>query len=176
MPTCFTNLGSCLDTIVPRKFPSNKRISNMVYLFWRKNEIEDPELDKDSYPWIIWYLWKARNDKLFRGISRDPLELIRDAEGECHAWFATNSKTTYENTTLHQTMSGQALSLKNTCLVDGSWIAKARYSGYGWVWMDGSGKDQILGLRNRENCLSSLHSELKALSWAMEIMLQHTNC
>lgn len=41
------------------------------------------ELDRDPYPWVIWYLRKARNDKLFRVIYMDPLELIKYAEGEC---------------------------------------------------------------------------------------------
>ena len=30
------------------------------------------------------------NDKLFRGIDRDPLELVRHAESECQAWFDAN--------------------------------------------------------------------------------------
>ena len=46
----------------------------------------NPEDDRDPYPWIIWYIWKARNDKLFRGIDRDPLELVRYEESECQAW------------------------------------------------------------------------------------------
>ena len=39
-----------------------------------------PEDDRDLYLWIIWYIWKDRNDKLFRGIDRDPLELVRYAK------------------------------------------------------------------------------------------------
>ena len=46
--------------------------ANMDYSFWRKNNIMKPEDDIDPYSWIIWYIWKARNDKLFRGIDRDP--------------------------------------------------------------------------------------------------------
>ncbi|KAF3540527.1 hypothetical protein F2Q69_00025019 [Brassica cretica] len=59
--------------------------ANMHYLFWRKNSIMVPEDDRDPYPWIIWYIWKAINDKLFRAIDRDPLELVRYAESECQA-------------------------------------------------------------------------------------------
>ncbi|XP_048605048.1 uncharacterized protein LOC125582404 [Brassica napus] len=62
----------------------------MDYLFLRKNGIIEPAQDMDPYPWIIWYIWKARNDKLFRGIDRDPLELVRYAESEYQAWFDAN--------------------------------------------------------------------------------------
>ena len=68
-------------------FPVPSNYANMDYLFWRKNGILEPGDDRDPYPWIIWYIWKARNDKLFRGIDRDPLELVRYEEGECQAWY-----------------------------------------------------------------------------------------
>ncbi|XP_048620199.1 uncharacterized protein LOC125590614 [Brassica napus] len=71
-------------------FPVASVYTNMDYLFWRKNEILAPDQDRDPYPWLIWYIWKARNDKLFRGIDRDPLELVRYAESECQAWFIAN--------------------------------------------------------------------------------------
>ena len=47
----------------------------------------EPEDERDPYLWIIWYIWKARNDKLFRGIDTDPLKLVRYAESECQAWY-----------------------------------------------------------------------------------------
>ena len=50
-----------------------------------KNNIIEPNLHMDLSPWIIWNIWKARNDKLFKGINRDPLELVRYAESECQA-------------------------------------------------------------------------------------------
>lgn len=37
----------------PLVFPSANHYLNMDYLFWRKNDIEDPELDRDPYLWII---------------------------------------------------------------------------------------------------------------------------
>ena len=63
-------------------FPISSIYVNMDYLFWRQNSIIEPEEDRDPYPWIIWYIWKARNDKLFRGIDRDSLDLVRYAESE----------------------------------------------------------------------------------------------
>lgn len=40
----------------------------------------------------LYGLCKARNDNMFRGINRDPLETVRHAEAECYAWFKVNSK------------------------------------------------------------------------------------
>lgn len=79
------NLRTC-----PEVFPVSSIYTNMDYLFWRKNSIIEAEQDRDPFPWIIWYIWKARNDKLFRGIDRDPMELVRYAESEYRVWFDAN--------------------------------------------------------------------------------------
>ena len=46
----------------------------------------------------------------------------------------------------------------------------------GWVWKDTMGKIQLMGSRNLRRRQTSLHSELEALQWAMESMLQHSIC
>ena len=103
-------------------FPVPSIYTNMDYLFWRKNSIIQPEQDKYPYPWIICYIWKARNDKLFRGIYRDPLELVRHAERECEAQFDANEVVQLvvqddNNDEL------QVISLGNICLLNGSWTS-----------------------------------------------------
>ncbi|XP_048613313.1 uncharacterized protein LOC125587176 [Brassica napus] len=137
-------------------FPVSSIYANMDFLFWRKNDILEPEEDRDPYPWIIWFIWKARNDKLFRGINRDPLELVRYAESECQAWYnARDSVPVLPNV---QTIEEpQVLSL-------------------GWVWKDAIDKIQLMGSRNLRRRETSLHSELEALKWAMESMIQHSTC
>nr|VDD22562.1 unnamed protein product [Brassica oleracea] len=74
-----------------------------------------------------------RNDKLFRGIDRDPLELVRYAESECQAWFNANEMippqvqasnndenqvlslehTTYGNTELHSEVETLRWAMEN---------------------------------------------------------------
>ena len=156
-------------------FPLSSIYTNMHYLFWRKHSIMEPEEDRDPYPWIIWYIWKARNDKLFRGIDRDPLELVRYAESECQAWH--NAKDNVPAPPQARTVEDtQAICLDNICMVDGSWTATNHFSGVGWVWKDSMGKIQLLGTRNLRRRETSLHSELEALKLAMESMLQHSTC
>ena len=74
----------------PTIFPVSSVYTNIDYLFWKKNNIIEPQQDRNPYPWIIWYIWKARIEKLFRGTDRDPLDLVRHAESECNAWFDAN--------------------------------------------------------------------------------------
>ncbi|XP_048635034.1 uncharacterized protein LOC125608643 [Brassica napus] len=122
----------------PEVFPVSSVYTNMDNLFGRKNSIIESEQDMDPFPWIIWYIRKARNDKLFRGIDRDPLELVRYAESECQAWFDANEvvqPVVQEN----NVVSPQLISLGNICLLDESWTASANLSGCGWVWMDSRG-------------------------------------
>ncbi|XP_013601232.1 PREDICTED: uncharacterized protein LOC106308638 [Brassica oleracea var. oleracea] len=149
--------------------------ANMDYLFWRKDNIVHPDSDRDPYPWIIWYIWKARNDKLFRGIDRDPLELVRYAESECQAWFNANEMVPSPQQE-HSSYQPQVLSLGRICIIDGSWTSTSQFSGCGWAWMDSLGEVQLMGARNYIRRESPLHSELEALRWAMESMLQYSTC
>ena len=90
------------------------------------------------------YLEGSRNDKLFRGIDRDPLELVRYAESECQTWY--NAKETIHVPPQAQIVEqAQALSLRNICMVDGSWTSTAQFCGMGWVWKDSMGKIQFMG-------------------------------
>ena len=88
-----------------------------------------PEDDRDPYPWIIWYIWKAKNDKLFRGIDRGPLELVRYAESECQAWY--NAKDSiHVPPHAHTVKEAQVLCLGNICMVDVSWTSTAQFSAF----------------------------------------------
>ena len=116
-PPALQTWAHAATTAPPPMFRTTSHYANINYLFWRKNDIEDPELDKEPYPWIMWYIWKAMNDKLFRGIDKDPLKTIRHAESECHAWFEANNKQE------EQTIRITPEQIKNSerSLIDGSW-------------------------------------------------------
>ena len=125
-------------------------------------------MDKDPYLWIIWYIWQARNDKLFREIDRNPLETVRHAESECHPWFEANQRSEEEV----EAQNPERPPISERCMIDGSWTHDAFFSGYGWTWINFRGVMQLLRARNQCRRISPLHSELEALSWAMECMLE----
>lgn len=61
-------------------------------------------------------------------------------------------------------------------MMDGSWTSTTYFSGIGWVWKDSMGKTELIGTRNLRRRESALYSELEALKWTMESMLQHSTC
>ena len=61
-------------------------------------------------------------------------------------------------------------------MVDGSWTSTDQFSGIGWVWKDNTGKIQLMGTQNLRRLETSLHSELEALKWAIESIIQHSTC
>ena len=69
----------------------------------------------------------------------------------------------------------QVLSWGNICMVDGSDTFTNQFSGIGWVWKDIMAKIQLMGTHNIRRHEMALQSELEALRWAMESMLQHSD-
>ncbi|KAF3539266.1 hypothetical protein F2Q69_00022074 [Brassica cretica] len=55
-------------------------------------------------------------------------------------------------------------------------ISTDQFSRIGWVWKDGMGKIQLMETRNLRRRETVLQSELEALRWEMESMLQHSTC
>ena len=113
--------------------------------------------------------------KLVRGIDRDPLELVRYAESECQAWFNANEIVPSAPQAFN-IEEPQVLNLGNICMIDGSWTSMAQFSGYGWVWLDSLRKVQLMETQNQVRRETALHSEVEALRWAMECMLQYSTC
>ena len=101
--------------------------------------------------------------------------LVRYAESECQAWFNAN-ETVPSMLQDHIIEEPQVICSGNICMLDGSWTSTSQFSGCGWAWMDNFGKIQFMGTRNIIRCESALHSEVEALRWAMENMLQHSTC
>ncbi|KAF2568646.1 hypothetical protein F2Q68_00024438 [Brassica cretica] len=58
---------------LPDYFPSTSIYQNMNFLFWKRKEVAPLRPQFDTFLWICWYIWKARNDKLFNGKDVSPL-------------------------------------------------------------------------------------------------------
>ena len=46
-------------------------------------------MEDHQFAWILWYIWKVRNNKVFSNLDIDPLDTIKLAETESTLWAET---------------------------------------------------------------------------------------
>ncbi|CAA7043009.1 unnamed protein product [Microthlaspi erraticum] len=97
------------------RFPTEGLFTNMAYLFW--NLPNDDRMR--MYPWLIWFIWKARNDKVFSNGDWDPNEIISHAAAEASAWTMAQTRQTSVRTI--STAMVDTIRSGDRCQVDGSW-------------------------------------------------------
>ena len=164
---------------VPEDFPFDSIYANLDHLFWTIPF----EFDSSSNPWIIWYIWKARNEKVFENLDKDPLEVLCLAEMEAKSWQLAQVELHAENQGfsnletrirvrdfLHDTSFSGYL-----CYVDGSWKGSEKNSRLGWYCISSSGEMPTMGAANIRKNLSPLHAEVEALMWEMNCMIGADN-
>ena len=148
----------------PNIFPIGSLFANMDHLFWRVN----PKMEDHQFAWILWYIWKGRNNKVFSNLDIDPRETFNLAELESTLWaevqVTTNPRVAHE-----VQIRPNIRSTGRWCFTDGSWKDMDLFSGQGWLsTLPGFGG--LLGARNVRASLSPLHAEFEALIWAMGCM------
>ena len=66
----------------PGLFPGQSLFANMDHLFWRVK----PTMEDHQFAWILWYIWKARNNKVYSNLDIDPRDTLKLAEVESSLW------------------------------------------------------------------------------------------
>ena len=62
----------------------------MDHLFWRVY----PELKYHQFAWILRYIWKVQNNKVFSNLDIDPRDTLKLAETESLLWAETHVSLT----------------------------------------------------------------------------------
>lgn len=78
---------------LPGRFPCTSLYANIDYLLLR---IKDQGIHADvmaPIPWILWYIWKARNEKKFTNKDVTPVETIQFAVKEAESWRLAQKMT-----------------------------------------------------------------------------------
>nr|VDD50841.1 unnamed protein product [Brassica oleracea] len=75
---------------LPGYFPSTSIYQNMNFLFWKRKEVAPLRPQFDTFP--CWYIWKARNDKLFNEKDVSPIDTLQHASLEADCWRKANEK------------------------------------------------------------------------------------
>ncbi|XP_056854813.1 uncharacterized protein LOC108842133 [Raphanus sativus] len=150
----------------PDHFPGQSLFVNMDYLFWRVK----PTMEEHHFAWILWYIWKGRNSKVFSNLDTEPRETLRRAMTESLLWMEAQQEIVQPQDQVTHT-SDAVLPIRSGrwCFTDGSWKPEDTFSGQGW-YSTLEGFEGLLGARNTRASQTPLHAEVEALIWAMECM------
>ena len=85
-----------------------------------------------NFPWIIWYIWKNRNNKIFNNRDGNPQEILRYAEVESEVWAEAQTTIPERQVLGPQKFEWQALGQSKICFIDGSWMENDKFTGQEW--------------------------------------------
>ncbi|KAF8077119.1 hypothetical protein N665_1061s0020 [Sinapis alba] len=142
----------------------------MNFLFWKRKEVAPRRPHFDTFPWICWFIWKARNDKLFNGKVVSSMDTLQHATLEAEFWRKANEKEEEiedqrGSINLEEGTETLGIPRNPTCQIDASWINDGSVSGLGWSLKDYMDSENF-GMRACHQCLSALHAEMEGLIWA----------
>ncbi|XP_010513288.1 PREDICTED: uncharacterized protein LOC104789255 [Camelina sativa] len=147
------------------KFPFGSIYSNLDFIYGKGLAHLDLGVTHSSIPWLVWFLWKDRNNKVFQGLQSEPTDIIDQALRD-QLWWEEAQVAVRAGPVLTESSSTPEISIY--CQVDGSWKATEPHSGLGWWCGDSEHQTLVMGARCQRRSASPLHSELEALLWAME--------
>lgn len=126
------------------------------------------KMDDDQFAWILCYIWKGRNNKVFNILDMSSRETLKFAEIKSTLWAEAQVLKTQTTVPNVETLNIPSFS-ERWCFSDGSWKENEVFSGQGW-YSTLQGYEGLLGARNVKTSLSPLYSEMEALLWTMECM------
>ncbi|XP_010513530.1 PREDICTED: uncharacterized protein LOC104789549 [Camelina sativa] len=163
----------------PGSFPTESIYANVDHFLGSSN----PGSQASVFLWLMWYIWKARNARVFENVLENPLDVIWLAEGEANVWLQAQVEVEDEDQP-HAPLVPFSRQRGLTpfcpssftgyrCFVDGSWKATNALAGAGWFCSSTQDSRTDMGATNFRKSLSPLHAEVEALIWAMRCMIGH---
>ncbi|XP_010419097.1 PREDICTED: uncharacterized protein LOC104704762 [Camelina sativa] len=155
----------------PGAFPCSSLYSNLDFLFWGAKDQSIKSSLLDSFPWMLWYIWKAKNNKVFNNKDTLPPDTRDIAYSEIVNWKVAQEmgreeieKDESEESLVTHTQGGVPV-----CRFDASWKYTDGTAGLGFELQGAS--QTVYGTKGLTRQLTPLHAELEGLLWAMEMML-----
>ncbi|XP_010474601.1 PREDICTED: uncharacterized protein LOC104754160 [Camelina sativa] len=169
-------LSRLVWAISPIPAPPEGDWSNSIYanLFWVFNyhkELPSQENLSSLSPWILWRIWKNRNNLIFKGREYEAISLINKAKEDAEEW----SQRLELRGIKHPNPPGSLNRNKwikpsqdwVKCNSDGAWPHDGDTGGLGWVLRDNRGKILWAGVRLVSKTRTVLEIEAEAFRWAV---------
>jgi len=123
------------------------------------------------YPWILWFLWKSRNQLLFEGKAWNERDTLLKAISEARIWQGAKLSQPVRKPIPSPASGGAAHPDAFLCFSDAAWHAATSRSGLGWLIRDPLNVPVLNGSTSRPFVSSVLIAEALALKAAMDAAL-----
>ncbi|KAF2536015.1 hypothetical protein F2Q68_00020587 [Brassica cretica] len=143
---------------------------------WKKSKKFPKNLNVNSFPWILWHLWKARNGLTFERIQFSSVSVVTRAKEEANVWFEVNFPRA-EVSQIPHTIRDNFVSWSKhptgflKCNVGISWVSRHVNCGVAWILRDNKGKAILHSRRAFSNVESQRDAELIGLQWGVKYMV-----
>ena len=173
---CFARLVWAISPIPA--YPEGEWTDSLyANLFWVLNlEVEIPKLGKigNLVPWLLWRLWKSRNELMFKGKEYDAPEVLRRAMEDFEEWSTRRElegKASGPQVERNLSVQWKAPPYQWVkCNTDATWQLENPRCGIGWILRNESGGVLWMGARALPRTKNVLEAELEALRWAVLTM------
>ncbi|XP_013738900.1 uncharacterized protein LOC106441652 [Brassica napus] len=163
--------------VSPIRAPPNGEWSDSLYanLYRVMNQQDQPESSRaDLVPWLLWRIWKNRNEFLFKGIDYSAPSTVDKALEDMEEWIGKNKKEHPEvkkathNKTRARWKAPPTKWIK--CSTDGAWHKDQQRSGVGWISRDEYGRMLWAGVRGFQRLGSRIEVVAEGVKWAIHSM------
>ncbi|KAF8095413.1 hypothetical protein N665_0333s0006, partial [Sinapis alba] len=72
---------------LPSRFPCTSLDANINYLLLHAKEQGTSVVVMDTFPWILWYISKDINDKIFNNKDITPMDTLQLSVKEAKSWI-----------------------------------------------------------------------------------------
>lgn len=100
-------------------------------------------------PWIVWRLWKVRNDFCFKGDNLPADQIVARALFDSTEWLEHQGKVICEQKATRAPPSVWKPPVRATfkCNIDASWVAGKDTCSVGWILRDDLGNGKWYGAK-----------------------------
>ncbi|WZZ07561.1 hypothetical protein YC2023_093482 [Brassica napus] len=88
-------------------------------------------MEDHQFAWILWYIWKGRNNKVFSNLDIDLRETLRLAEVESTLW--AEAQVSNNRCAQEVQVRPNVGTTGRWCFTDGSWKDNDLFSRQGWL-------------------------------------------
>lgn len=157
-------------------FQNGSIFSNINYLLNVKTSNREVADEKRAWPWVLWFIWKSRNDLLFNGRRWDPEEIKEKAILDAEEWFL--AQEVEEETVKKELRSASRPKRRWTpppqgwlnCNIAFEWNKNSKLLGVAWVVRNHRGVVLLHSRRAFASINSLEDARFETLLWAVESM------